>query len=231
MLLRLDKYLSEAGYTRSNAKELIKKGLVKVNGQVVKDSSLKIESNSTVSVQDKEIIYEQYVYYMLNKPGGYVSATEDDKAPTVVSLIKDNVKNIFPIGRLDKDTEGLLILTNDGELSHNLLSPVKHVEKKYYVETDKSIDGSLKDVFKNGININNEYTTAPSELEIISDTSAFVTITEGKYHQVKRMFKSQGLNVIYLKRVSMKNLSLDENLSPGEYRRLTDDEVNDLKKV
>ena len=237
-LVRLDKYLADMNIgSRSEVKILIKKKKVKVNGDIAGKDNIKVDIEAdTVEVEGKKIEYTQYEYFMLNKPAGVVSATKDDNDRTVVDLIKDNTKDIFPVGRLDKDTEGLLILTNDGELSHNLLSPKKHVDKKYYAKISGIVGVEHIEQFKNGLNINDEYITKEALLEVISvDESKgmseiYVTITEGKYHQVKRMFKAVGMEVIYLKRVAMGELKLDENLELGKYRKLTTDELDRLKR-
>ncbi len=235
--VRLDKYLADMNVgTRSEVKTLIKKKRVKVNGAIVNKENIKIDmENDEVMLNDSIIKYVEYEYYMLNKPAGVVSATEDSKDRTVVDLIKENTKELFPVGRLDKDTEGLLILTNDGQLAHNLLSPKKHVDKKYYARIKGVVDIEYIEQFSKGLNINDEYVTKPALLEIISvdkennQSEIYVTITEGKYHQVKRMFKAVGMEVVYLKRVSMGRIILDERLELGEYRLLSDEEVRLLK--
>lgn len=235
--VRLDKYLADMNVgTRSEVKTLIKKKCVKVNGAIVNKENIKIDmENDEVMLNDSIIKYVEYEYYMLNKPAGVVSATEDSKDRTVVDLIKENTKELFPVGRLDKDTEGLLILTNDGQLAHNLLSPKKHVDKKYYARIKGVVDIEYIEQFSKGLNINDEYVTKPALLEIISvdkennQSEIYVTITEGKYHQVKRMFKVVGMEVVYLKRVSMGRIILDERLELGEYRLLSDEEVRLLK--
>ena len=235
--VRLDKYLADMNVgTRSEVKTLIKKKRVKVNGAIVNKENIKIDmENDEVMLNDSIIKYVEYEYYMLNKPAGVVSATEDSKDRTVVDLIKGNTKELFPVGRLDKDTEGLLILTNDGQLAHNLLSPKKHVDKKYYARIKGVVDIEHIEQFSKGLNINDEYITKPALLEIISvdkennQSEIYVTITEGKYHQVKRMFKAVGMEVVYLKRVSMGRIILDERLELGEYRLLSDEEVRLLK--
>ncbi|MBE5936254.1 MAG: rRNA pseudouridine synthase [Lachnospiraceae bacterium] len=235
--LRLDKYLADMGVgTRSEVKVIIKKKRVSVNGQIALKDNVKIDiDNDDVLVDGKKIAYVEYEYFMLNKPAGVVSATTDDINKTVVDLIEDKTKDIFPVGRLDKDTEGLLLLTNDGELAHNLLSPRKHIDKKYYAIINGLVDIEHIEQFKKGLNINDEYTTKEAILEIISTdenegkSEIYVTIVEGKYHQVKRMFKAICMEVTYLKRVSMGEICLDETLSLGEYRRLTEKEISILK--
>jgi 16S rRNA pseudouridine516 synthase len=233
--VRLDKYLTDMGVgTRSEVKAYIRKGRVLVDGQVVKGPDTKISITDTQVLFDNNVVqYEKFVYYMLNKPEGIVSATTDNHCTTVVELIKEaNNKDIFPVGRLDKDTEGLLLLTNDGELSHQLLSPRKHVAKVYYAKVKGCVTGEDVQLFEKGIKINEEFTTLPSTLNIIKSdeiSEIELTIYEGKFHQVKRMFLAVGKEVIYLKRLSMGSLKLDEALIPGEYRRLTQEEIDSLK--
>ena len=226
--MRLDKYLSDMNVgTRSSVKELIKKGQIKVNGIVVKKSDYKVDLNDEIVVNNNVVKYVEYEYIILNKPAGYLSATEDKKHETIMDIIKTNRKDLVPVGRLDKDTEGLILITNDGKLNHELLSPEKHVDKKYYVEVDNKIRDDAEDIFSKPIDLGG-FITKPSKLEILDDTKAYLTISEGKFHQVKRMFKFIGCEVTYLKRVRFKNLTL-EGLNIGEYRHLTDEEVFDLK--
>ncbi len=229
---RLDKFLTLCGVcSRSNAKNLIKSGKVRVNNEIIKSSDYKFDyNNCNVTIEGKEIKYIEYMYFMLNKPAGVISATEDKTSKTVIDLIdKGQHLNLFPVGRLDKDTEGLLLITNDGELSHNLLSPKKHVDKKYYVELNDNLTREMADLICNGITLDGEV-TLPAKIDFTDDKSkVFITIQEGKYHQVKRMFAYVKLNVTYLKRISMGTLNLDESLKPGEYRELTEDEINILK--
>lgn len=231
--------------SRSGVKELLKKGRVSVNGQVIKKADTKVDENTAViTFQGKEYRYQPYVYYMLNKPAGVITATKDEKEKTVMDLFRDvylrthedlsgiPYKEMFPVGRLDKDTVGLLLLTNDGELSHNLLSPKKHVAKKYLVHLSGVISEEAAECLRNGVDIGDEDITAPAILEKHGEDTdkCFLTITEGRFHQVKRMFQAVGLTVIYLKRVSMGSLKLDETLPEGEIRKLTDEEVARLKK-
>ena len=234
---RLDKLISNSfDYSRSQVKELIKKKKVLVNDNIVLSPELKVNPDSDKIVVDgQNLNYTEFVYYMLNKPAGVVSATNDNTCKTVLELIETPAKSgLFPVGRLDKDTEGLLIITNDGELSHSLLSPKKHVDKTYYVETDAIITDEMADKLTKGLDIGDEKPTLPAKIEIIkvnkSNTNrAYLTITEGRFHQVKRMFKAVGPTVTFLKRISMSRLMLDENLKPGEYRELTDEELGLLK--
>ncbi len=233
--VRLDKYLADMGIgTRSEVKGYIRKGRIKVNGIVIKEPDLKLDSlNSEVYFDNQKIEYEAYEYYMLNKPAGVVSATADYHCKTVVELIQDSrSKSLFPVGRLDKDTEGLLLITNDGDLAHRLLSPKKHVPKIYYARVKGRITGEDAAIFENGIKLEADFTTLPARLvtlEADEVSEAEVTIYEGKFHQVKRMFKAVGKEVLYLKRISMGDLRLDETLLPGSYRRLTEEELNKIK--
>ena len=183
--MRLDKYLSDMNVgTRSSVKELIKKGHIKVNGIVIKKSDYKVNLNDEITVNDKVINYIEYEYIILNKPAGYLSATEDKKQETIMDIIKSKRKDLVPVGRLDKDTEGLILITNDGKLNHDLLSPENHVDKKYYVEVDNKIRNDAQEIFSNPIDLG-DFVTKPSKLEILSDTKAYLTISEGKFHQVK----------------------------------------------
>lgn len=233
MLIRLDKYLADMGIgTRSNVKSEIKKGKITVNGAVCKDANVKIDSdNDEICFDGKQIVYEQYEHFMLNKPAGIISAATDNKEKTVVDLITDKKKkDLFPIGRLDKDTEGLILISNDGELSHNLLSPKKHVDKTYYVELDKVLSDENANKVCQGVFIEKDVKTLPAQIERISNDKVYLTIHEGKFHQVKKMFHAVGCEVTYLKRMSMGSLKLDESLKPGEYRALTSDEIKALKE-
>lgn len=234
--MRLDKLLAHSGYgTRKEVKELIKKGYVSVNGELIKKDKTHVDPLlDKVEVDGEVIEYEEYVYYMLNKPAGYVSATEDNLHPTVVELIDDYYRDdLFPIGRLDIDTEGLLLLSNDGVLAHQLLSPKKHCPKVYYAKINGIVDQSDVEAFLNGIIIDDDYRCQEAHLRILShdeSTSEIeVEIYEGKFHQVKKMFLACGKEVMYLKRIRMKNIELDKNLEIGEYRRLTDTELDGLK--
>lgn len=232
--IRLDKYLADAGKgTRSQVKAYIKKGMVFVNGQPAKCGDIKIDTeNDTVLFDGQQVEYKKYVYYMLHKPAGVVSATTDNRDKTVVELITaDKRRDLFPVGRLDKDTEGLLIITNDGKLASSLLSPKKHVGKKYFAILDK--EACEQDIvsFAKGLDIGDERDTLPAILTIdMSDRrKVVVEITEGRYHQVKRMFNAVGKEVTYLKRLSMGGIYLDEKLKAGDFRELTDEELMILK--
>lgn len=234
-ILRLDKFLTAMGAgSRSDVKKLIKAKKVAVDGEMVFKPEIKINTDiNTVTLDGEELKYIEYVYYMLNKPQGVVSATTDDLSVTVVDLIKEgNKKKLFPVGRLDKDTEGLLLITNDGELAHNLLSPKKHVNKKYYVELDGMLTDKMADIISKGVKLEEGFTTLPAVIEKTTDPrKVYITIQEGKFHQVKRMFNYVGLNVVFLKRISMGPLVLDEKLTKGSYRELTQDELDKLNKV
>lgn len=233
-MIRLDKFLCEMETgTRSQVKEMIKKGQVTVNGQVIKKVDYKLdETSAKVRWQGKELSYQKYYYYMLNKPAGVVSATVDNHDKTVLDLLKDAPgKELFPVGRLDKDTEGLLLITNDGELSHNLLSPRKHVAKTYFVKTAEMITEEMAQKLETGVDIAEEKLTLPAKVRIMEEKAMELTITEGKFHQVKRMLVAVGNEVVFLKRLSMGSLKLDEKLLPGEYRVLTEEEIHNLKML
>lgn len=233
--LRLDKYLADMGIgTRNEIKEKIKKGQVTVNGKTAKKPETRVvPGKDVISVNGCEVGYAAYEYYMLNKPAGYVSATEDNLHKTVLDLIADKKrKDLFPVGRLDIDTEGLLLITNDGELSHKLLAPKKHVEKTYYAKIRGRVGAEDVAKFIDGLDIGEAKKTMPAALVILKAgeiSEIEVTIMEGKFHQVKRMFEAVGKEVLYLKRLSMGTLMLDESLALGEYRTLTDEEIADLK--
>lgn len=235
--LRLDKYLADMSVgTRSEIKTYIRKGRVKVNGQLCIQPEKKVSaSDDDITFDEKRISYVSFVYIMLHKPVGVVSATNDNVSDTVLDLIKDKQrKDLFPVGRLDKDTEGLLLLTNDGELAHQLLSPKKHVDKVYYALVKGRVTKEDVDLFQSGVDIGEEELTLPAILNVVkSDETSeiLLTIREGKFHQVKRMFEAVGKEVIYLKRLSMGGLSLDNSLAPGEYRDLSQDEIDLLKNA
>ncbi len=231
--MRLDKFLSNAGIgSRSQVKSLIKKGQVVVNNSVAKSGDDIIDENEDkIFCHGKQINLTKYRYYMLNKPEGVVSATEDNYDKTVLDcLSKEDAKNMFPVGRLDKDTTGLLLLTNDGELSHNLLSPRKHVDKTYYVTCENVVTDEQLEALKNGVDIGDDKMTLPALARAgKNDNELYLTIREGRFHQVKRMLQAVGNRVTALKRLSMGSLTLDHSLKPGEYRKLTAEELNDLK--
>ena len=231
---RLDKFLAEMGLgTRSQVKQYVKKGQVVVNGMPQLKPEYKIEPGvDTVIFQGREIGYAAYEYYMLYKPAGCVSASRDSREKTVVDLISDRKrKDLFPVGRLDKDTEGLLLITNDGPLAHDLLSPKKHVDKTYYAELQRPVTEEEKYRLEQGISIGDETLTLPAKLSFPEESrqKVLLTIREGRYHQVKRMFEACQNQVLYLKRISMGSLILDPELKKGEYRALSAEEVERLK--
>lgn len=235
MLIRLDKYLADAGIgSRSQVKTDIKKGKVKVNQQTVLTSDYKVnDARDEVEVDGVRITLRGQVYYMLNKPEGVVTATEDNHDRTVIDLMAEQgirTKDLFPVGRLDKDTHGLLLITNDGILAHELLSPKKHVEKTYYVKTAGPVTEEAAEALQNGVNIGEKEFTMPASVQIISETEIELTIMEGKFHQVKRMLQAVDNEVLFLKRIRMGSLILDESLAEGNCRALTAREIAELKK-
>jgi len=194
---------------------------------VAKDSGMETGDNAVVCVNGRKISYKKYIYIMMNKPSGYVSATFDKRLPVVTDLLDEYLLRFqpFPAGRLDIDTEGMLILTNDGDLCHRILSPKSHIHKKYFVLSEKGVGASDARLFKSGMDLG-DFVSMPADLGLTDrENESFVTLCEGKFHQVKRMFEAVGNKVVYLKRVKMGNLSLDESLSPGEYRELTEAEI------
>ncbi|MBQ8412248.1 MAG: rRNA pseudouridine synthase, partial [Lachnospiraceae bacterium] len=225
--IRLDKYLADAGLgTRSQVKEYIKKNKVVVNGVTVRKPDIKIQTDKDeVLVEGKLVSYAEFEYYMLHKPAGVVSATKDDKDKTVIELIKeDKRRDIFPVGRLDKDTEGLILITNDGVLANSIIAPGKHVDKTYFARVSGKVTEDVVTRFKEGIDIGDDTLTKPAKLSIINIeeietgfiSEVEIIITEGRYHQIKRMFKACDMEVKYLKRISMGSLILDEKLGCGE---------------
>ena len=246
--MRLDKYLAQMSIgTRSEVKKFIKSGRVFVNGALASGPEQKVTEEDNVEFDGENISYEKYVYYMLNKPQGVVSATKDNTCRTVLSLITDSTrKDIFPVGRLDKDTEGLLLITNDGALSHELLAPGKHVWKTYFVRVMGTLEENEVECLEKGVDIGEDKLTRPAKVRRLSieelnispeapgypggDESCLeLSICEGKFHQVKRMLAAVGHPVLYLKRLSMGGMVLDPDLAPGEYRRLTQEEIAALK--
>lgn len=236
-MIRLDKYLADMSIgTRQEVKKYIRLGRVKINEDIIKKPEYKIrEDEDKITFDGAPVAYETFEYYMLNKPAGVISATEDKRDKTVLDLIKEKKrKDLFPVGRLDKDTEGLLLITNDGALAHRLLSPKKHVDKCYYAEISGGVTEDDVRVFKERINIGTQEEpewTMPAELKILEKGTVSrirLTIREGKFHQVKRMFLAVGKEVVYLKRERMGALVLDEELAPGEYRKLTDSELKSI---
>lgn len=234
---RIDKILSNLGYgTRSELKKICKNGLVKVNGKVINNPGVQVDTeNDEIIFDGEKVNYKEFIYLMLNKPDGYISATFDKKDPIVLDLInkEDLIFEPFPVGRLDKDTEGLLVLTNDGQLAHRVLSPKKHVPKTYYAKVQGVVTDEDIKAFAKGVTLDDGYETMPAELVILKSdeiSKIELTIHEGKFHQVKRMFESVDKKVIYLKRLSMGKLKLDEALALGEYRELTDEEVKMIEE-
>ena len=235
-LQRLDKVLGNMGYgSRKELAKYIKSGMAKVNGDIILKNDFKVNPyEDEILFNGEQVLYRENIYLMMNKPQGLVSSTKDPLTRTVIDILDDEylIYDPFPVGRLDKDTEGLLMISNDGKLAHELLSPKKGVNKKYYAEIDGYVEDKHILEFEDGILLEDGYQTLPSKLEIIDGdviSKVFVSIQEGKYHQVKRMFGSLGMNVIFLKRVSMGPLVLDESLEPGEYRELNENEIKSLK--
>lgn len=235
--LRIDKLLANTGYgSRKEVKQLLKSGTVFADGEKVKDPKTHVDpEKQQITVNGETIEYKEFIYLLLNKPAGFISATEDEYDETVLDLLEteDIIYKPFPVGRLDKDTEGLLLLTNDGQLAHQLLSPKKHVPKTYYAKILGEVTDDDKTAFENGVELDDGYITKPAKLHIITsgpESEIELTITEGKFHQVKRMFIAVGKKVQYLKRITMGPLCLDEEeLKRGEYRDLTEEEVELLK--
>ena len=234
MKIRLDKFLADMGFgTRSQVRQQIAGGNVTVNGLPARRPELKVDTDKDrVLFCGTEAAYAQYEYYMLNKPAGVVSATEDKKERTVLDLLQERKrKDLFPVGRLDKDTEGLLLITNNGDLAHRLLAPGRHVDNVYYAEIDGKVTREDAELFRAGVDIGDKKKTMPAFLEILSSadrSEILLTIREGRFHQVKRMFHAVGKEVLFLRRIQMGPLKLDEKLRPGEYRRLTKEEVEKL---
>lgn len=234
--LRLDKYLADMGLgTRTEVKKLIKKGQVVVNDEVIRKPEFKVSTtDDKVVCSGQKADYTEFEYIMLNKPQGVVSATEDKHDKTVLDLITERErKDLFPVGRLDKDTEGLLLITNDGKLAHELLAPKKHVPKTYFVIVDGVVEQKDVELFAKGFQVDAELSAKPAKLEIVETgehSKVYLTITEGKFHQVKRMFQAVEKPVLYLKRVQMGKLKLDPELEVGAYRNLTQEELALLRK-
>ncbi len=230
--MRIDKFLCEMEIgTRSQVKEAIKKKQVMVNGVLIQKSDIQIDpKEDKVCYKGEELTYQKYIYYMLNKPMGVVSACKDNTCETVMDLLEvARKKDLFPIGRLDKDTEGLLLITNDGDLAHRLLAPGKHVDKRYLVGLNHPLTQHDVELLEQGVDIGDDKRTMPANVNIISDCTIELTIREGRFHQVKRMLKAVSNEVTTLKRVYFGGISLDLDLKPGEYRELTQEEVLKLK--
>ena len=230
--MRLDKFIVESGLaSRSEITKVAKNGGVTVNGQVVRRASGHIDPTSDkVTYLGKEVIWREFTYVMLNKPEGYVSATDDDKFPTVITLLPDELQRIglFPCGRLDKNTLGLMILTNNGHLSHKLLAPKNHVSKKYRFTVKFPISENDVNALESGVDIGG-YVTAPCKVEMIGEKEGYITLTEGKYHQIKLMAEAVHNQITYLERVTFGPIALDEGLGRGEWRYLTEDEQRSLE--
>lgn len=236
---RLDKILSNFGYgTRREIKAVLKDGAVSVDGKTTRDGSIHVDpKTSTIQIREEILEYREFIYLMLNKPQEVISATFDKKHKTVVDLIPEEYMMFepFPVGRLDIDTEGLLLITNDGQLAHELLSPKKHVPKKYYALISDEIGEDDIRKFAEGLTLEDGYRTLPARLQVVGSSGSFteveVIIYEGKFHQVKRMFEAVSKKVKYLKRLSMGPLMLDESLDPGRCRELTTKEIESLKAI
>lgn len=237
--MRLDKYLSDMGLaSRSDIKKEIRKGLVLVNGEIIRDSSFSVPLHASVSYRGEEVCYEEFSYYMMNKPIGVLSSTEDRKQKTVLDLITEkHRKDLFPVGRLDKDSEGLILIMNDGQLAHTLLSPKNHIEKRYYIEIPVLLEDSDIAPLRFGIQYDKDLIAEPAKVRILSaekeKTAIEIIITEGKFHQIKKMFLALSENYVVtkLKRLSMGKVVLDENLAPGDYRRLSAEEMEALQRA
>ena len=235
---RLDKVLANLGYgSRKEVKALVKSGEVEIDGDLVKDSSMQINpEKNIIMVSGEKVFYRQFIYLLMNKPDGVVSATFDNYDETVIDLLSEEYKVFepFPVGRLDKDTHGLLLITNDGELNHKLIAPKSHVDKVYYAEIDTPVDESDAQEFEKGVILDDGYECLPAKLNILSadenGSKVEVVIREGKFHQVKRMFISLGKEVVYLRRIRFGSLIIDESLNEGEYRELTSAEISKLKE-
>ena len=233
---RLDKIIASTGrYSRREVKTLVREGRVLVDGRIAASAEDKCDPlTARISVNGEELFYREHTYVMLHKPAGVLSATEDGRGETVLDLLAPEYRKIglFPVGRLDKDTEGLLLLTNDGALAHDLLAPKKHVDKVYFVRTGGALDDADCAAFAAGLTLGDGLACLPARLQILSSgtqSEALVTIHEGKFHQIKRMLASRGKPVVYLKRLAMGPLTLDETLPEGEYRLLTAQEIAALR--
>lgn len=230
--MRLDKMLAHCGYgSRKQVKEFIRKGYVMVNGEIITDDDYKVdEEQDEVIIAEEEVAYENNIYLMLNKPDGYVSATYDSYDPTVLDLISGyDIRRLFPVGRLDKDTTGLLLITNDGRLAHRLLAPKNHVDKIYYLKYSGEFKESYHKQFENGITLEDGYKCMPAKFIPLGNQEGQILIREGKYHQVKRMMQAVNCEVTYLKRIQFGSLKLDEALKEGSFRPLTEQEIEDLR--
>lgn len=230
--MRLDKMLAHCGYgSRKQVKEFIRKGYVMVNGEIITDDDYKVdEEQDEVIIAEEEVAYKNNIYLMLNKPDGYVSATYDNYDSTVLDLISGyDTRRLFPVGRLDKDTTGLLLITNDGRLAHRLLAPKNHVDKIYYLKYSGEFKESYHKQFENGITLEDGYKCMPAKFIPLGNQEGQILIREGKYHQVKRMMQAVNCEVTYLKRIQFGSLKLDEALKEGNFRPLTEQEIEDLR--
>lgn len=235
--MRIDKLLANIGFgSRKDVKKMLKTGVVIADGVVIKDAKTHVDPNTQqITVNGEVVEYKEFVYLLMNKPAGYLSATEDEHQETVLDILQpeDAALKPFPVGRLDKDTEGLLLLTNDGHLSHQLLSPKKHVPKTYFANILGEVTEADGEAFSKGVELDDGYVTKPAILNILKSgpqSEIELTITEGKFHQVKRMFEAVEKKVVYLKRISMGPITLDEEeLKLGEYRELTEEELEELR--
>lgn len=229
-MIRLDKALSSMGIgSRNDVKKMVRDRRVTVDGTVVRDSALRIDENAEIRIDGELFAYREFTYLMMNKPAGVISATEG-LDPTVIDLIRMPVRGLFPCGRLDKDTTGLLLITNDGQLAHRLLSPRHHVEKEYEVTLRNPVSDADIDAIAEGITEGGD-TFLPAIYKKLTDTSGRIILQEGKFHEIKRMFLARGNEVISLKRIRMKDLVLDESLVPGDYRELTEEELRALQDL
>lgn len=234
---RLDKIISNLGYgSRKEIKKIAKKGVIEVDGEIIKDSSVLVDPDkSVIKINGEQVFYREFIYLMMNKPDGVVSATYDSRDETVIDLleVEHQAFEPFPVGRLDKDTVGLLFLTNDGELNHRLISPKWKVDKVYFAKIDKEVTDKDVEAFKKGITLDDGYECKEAKLEILSasdeGSEVNITIQEGKFHQVKRMFEAVGKSVVYLQRIEFGGIGLDYELEEGQYRELTEEELAHLK--
>ena len=234
--MRIDKFISDSGIaTRRECKEAARCGKVTVDGVAVRDLSAHIDPlAASVTYMGKTVSYRRFTYVMLNKPEGYVSATDDKSLPFVTELLPEEMRriNLFPVGRLDKDTVGLMVLTNNGKLAHALLAPKRHVKKRYFFRAAEPLDGSAEEKFKDGVVLSDGYECKSAEIAMDEGrTSGVITLTEGKYHQIKRMIASLSNKVVYLERISFASLTLDTSLDRGEWRYLTDGEIAELEAL
>ena len=230
---RIDKIIAtQTNYSRKEVKKLVLQKRVMVNGEIISKSDIKVdENNDKIEIDGNKINVKKYIYLILNKPKGYISATEDPKMPTILDLVPEQYlhRNLFPAGRLDKDTTGLMLITDDGEFAHNILAPKKHIKKVYKVEIDIPINEIMINEFKNGVTLNDGICKTAG-LEKLDTYIGKVTLTEGRYHQIKRMFGCFGAKVVNLERIAMGNFKLPNDLKQGECRELTEKEIEEINK-